>query len=304
MKLVFMGTADFAVPALRVLAPHVCLVVSQPPRPSGRHLHLQNSPVHEAALELGLPVETPLKARDAAFVEKIRSLEADALVVAAYGQILSEAMLQSAKRGGINLHGSLLPKWRGAAPIQRAVLAGDKETGVTLMQMDKGMDTGDEIARVLTPIGADETSSELFYRLAELAADLARDWMPRIASGDYPRTPQDHALATHAPKVEKQEAGLVWDEPAELNYRRYRAFTTSPGAFLETNLGSIRLSKVRIDLNQNAAPGTILAGGEGCLVAFAGGALDLQELQPNGKRRMSGKDFLNGMRLKPGDLLR
>lgn len=299
MKLAYFGTADFAVPALRALAPHLALVVSQPDRPSGRGMKLHASPVKLAALELGLPVETPEKARAAEFVEHIRSLELDALVVAAYGQILSVALLESAKRGGINLHGSILPKYRGAAPIQRSILNGDAETGVTLMQMAKGMDTGDIIAIARTPIGPDETYGELQTRLADIVADLAAEWMPRIVAGNYPRVVQDEAEATLAPKITKDEAEIRFDMPAREAYQSYRAFTPAPGAFLRTRWGVMRLVKVGTE-EQSGVPGTLLDGGT---IAFAQGSLQLHEVKPEGRPKMTMMDFANGAHLKSGDSL-
>jgi len=303
MKLVFFGTGSFAVPALEALAPNVVLAVSQPDRPSGRGLKMHTSQVKDAALRLGIQVETPEKARDLAFVERIRSLNADALVVASYGQILSEALLNAATRGGINLHGSILPKYRGAAPIQRCILDGEKETGVTLMQMDRGMDTGDLIAIEKLDIGPDETSGELQDRLAVLAADMAKSWMPRITAGDYPRAPQDFAQASMAPKIEKSEAELDFERDAQEEYNRFRAFTPGPGAFVRTVAGFVKISKARL-ANGHGDVGMVVAGGEGCLVAFADGLIDLIEVQPEGRKRMSGKDFLNGAHLRPGVSLR
>jgi methionyl-tRNA formyltransferase len=299
MKLVYFGTAAFAVPALRALREHIVLVVSQPDRPGRRGLKLQPSPVKEAALELDLPVETPEKSRDARFVERLRSEGADALLVAAYGQILSVAVLESAIRGGINLHGSILPKYRGAAPIQRCILDGESETGVTLMQMDKGMDTGDMIAVERTLIGPDETYGELQERLSIVAADMAVDWMPRIVAGAYTRTPQDHDEATVAPKIEKAEAQLRAERPAQEEYNRFRAFTPAPGAFLETAFGHLRISRAALG-TESGLPGVVMSTGSSCQVGFAGGSLHLLEVQPEGKKRMSGKDFANGLRLKPG----
>lgn len=302
MKIVYFGTASFAVPALRAVASDVCLVVSQPDRPHGRGMKLSSSPVKEAALELGLPIETPEKSRAPEFVELLRSLEPDALLVAAYGQILSVAVLESAKRGGINLHGSILPKYRGAAPIQRAILAGDRETGVTLMQMDRGMDTGDMIAIERTPIDPDETYGELQDRLALIAATMAKEWMPKIAAGEYPREPQNHAEATVAPKIEKAEAALDPARNAPAEYDRFRAFTPAPGAFLRTRFGILKITRARLG-TEEATPGVVLSASDSCQVAFANGSLHLLEVQPEGKKRMSGKDFANGFRLKPGDNL-
>ncbi|MGV3614885.1 MAG: methionyl-tRNA formyltransferase [Fimbriimonas sp.] len=300
MKIIFFGTSVFAVPALRALAGDVALVVTQPDRPSGRGNRVQATPVKEAALELGLPVEAPEKSRAPEFVDRLRAEDADVLVVAAYGQILSQKVLDSARRGGINLHGSILPEYRGAAPIQRCILDGRRETGVTLMQMDRGMDTGDMIDVARISIDPDETYGALQDRLALVGADLAVRWLPRIVAGDYPRTPQDPERATHAPKVEKAEAELRFNRDATGEYDRFRAFTPSPGPYLATNRGTLRLSKVA-RAEGSGTPGTVLRTAPELTVAFADGALELRELQPEGKKRMSGRDFANGARLRPGD---
>lgn len=302
MRLVFFGTSVFAAPALRVLAPHVTLVVTQPDRPSGRGGRLQATPVRQVAVDLGLPVETPVKSRAPEFVARLRAENADALVVAAYGQILSQAVLDSATYGGINLHGSILPEYRGAAPIQRCLLEGRTETGVTLMQMDRGMDTGDCIAIERLAIEPDETYGELQDRLAELAAQMCADWIPRIVRGDYRRTPQDHDQATLAPKIEKSEAELRFPRPAAAEYNRFRAFTPSPGAFLRTSAGTLRISRAALGTG-SGEPGTVLNVKDGCEVAFAEGSVKLLEVQPEGKKRMNGRDFANGMRLRPGSNL-
>lgn len=303
MKVVFFGTGSFAVPALRKVAEHVVLVVSQPDRPSGRGLKLKPSEVKQAALELGLSVEAPERARAQEFVDRLRALEPDALLVASYGQILSQGLLDSAKRGGINLHGSILPKYRGAAPIQRCLLAGETETGVTIMQMDKGMDSGDVIEIRRLPIEPEETYGDLQMRLSDLAAEMAGEWMPRIARGDYRAVAQDAAQATYAPKIDRSEAELSFGRSAREEYNRFRAFTPSPGAYIRTGHGNVKVLNAVI-LEQTAEPGTVLAGGSGCLVGFQDGSLDLLEVQPEGKRPMSGKDFKNGARLRPGDSLR
>lgn len=304
MRLVFFGTGTFAVPTLQRLKDHVRLVVTQPDRPSGRGMRLNPSPVKLAAMELGIPVETPEKSRSPEFVQRLRGEKADALVVASYGQILSVAVLESAKYGGINLHGSLLPKYRGAAPIQRAILEREQETGITLMQMDKGMDTGGIIAMTPpTPIGPDETYGELQARLAILAADMAEWWMPRIADGEYASGPQDDERATYANKVDKAEAELSFDRSAEEEYARFRAFTPSPGATVRTSEGLLKLSSVK-RAEGSGEPGTVLQTSPSFIICFAGGALELVELQPEGKKRMSGRDLANGLRLKPGASLK
>lgn len=302
MKLVYFGTASFAVRALRAMAKDILLVVTQPDRPGRRGMKLQPSPVKIAAEELGLPVESPERSRAPEFVERIRALDADALLVAAYGQILSTVLLESARHGGINLHGSILPKFRGAAPIQRCILAGEEETGVTLMQMDKGMDTGDIIAISRIPIDPDETYGELQDRLASVAADLAVEWMPRICLGQYPREKQDNEDATVAPKVEKAEAELRFDLGATEEYNRFRAFTPTPGAFLNTRFGLVRVGSARLGTD-SGSPGVVMSTSPTCQVGFADGSLHLLELQPEGKKRMTGKDYANGLRLRPGDSL-
>ncbi|CAN5410879.1 methionyl-tRNA formyltransferase [soil metagenome] len=301
MRLVFFGTGTFAVPALRAMADHVALVVTQPDAPSGRGGRLTPSATKLAALELGLTVETPEKARSKEFRERIESLEADALLVASYGQILSERLLNSAKRGGINLHGSILPRWRGAAPIQRSIEAGDPETGITLMQMDRGMDTGDSIEIVRTPIGPEETYGELQNRLAGIAAAMAVEWMPRIVAGDYERTPQSEEGVTIAPKIEKAEAELSFERDAKGEHDRFRAFSPNPGPFLRTTNGQWKLHRVGL-AQGSGEPGEVLALNP-LTVAFKNGALALEEVQPEGKKRMSGRDAANGARLRPGSRL-
>jgi methionyl-tRNA formyltransferase len=298
LKLVYFGTGAFALPTLRALAEHVSLVVTQPDRPSGRGHKLQPSAAKFLAEELGIPGESPEKTRSPEFVERLQSEEADALVVASYGQILSQKVLDSAKFGGINLHGSILPKYRGAAPIQRSIFEGEAETGITLMQMDKGMDTGDMITVVRTAIGADETYGELQDRLAIIAADLAREWMPRIVRGDYVRIPQNSEEATLAPKIDRTETELDPQRDARDEYNRFRAFTPAPGAFLASAYGRLRLSEVRLS-DMSGEPGTILST-KPLTIAFSNGSLILNEIQPEGKKKQTGRDFANGARLVAG----
>lgn len=303
MRLVYFGTGSFALPTLRILAPHIVLVVTQPDRPSGRGGRLQASPAKVLALELGIQCETPEKSRAPEFVEFVESLQADATVVASYGQILSQRLLDATVRGGINLHGSILPKYRGAAPIQRCIEQGDSETGVTLMQMDRGMDTGDLIEIERTPIGPDETYGALQDRLSLIAANLAWNWMPKIVAGDYERTPQDGDQATIAPKIDKAEAELTFGMDASSAYNRFRAFSPSPGPFLRTNLGILKLNEVRFDPSVDEVPGTVIRTNPNLVVAFSQGSLVLEEIAPEGKKRMSGRDFANGARIKPGSCL-
>lgn len=301
MKIVYFGSSDFAIPALEALADHVVLVVSQPDQPKGRGMEASPTPVKARALSMDLPVETPEKCRDKAFVERIRSLEADMLMVAAYGQILSESLLGAAKRGGINIHGSLLPKYRGAAPIQRAVEAGEMYTGVTLMQMDKGLDTGAIIAQEICSISPDDTAGDLFPRLAELGAQLAVAWAPSIAAGVYPRRPQDSDLATHAAKLAKEDGRLIPTMDALSAYRRHRAVTPHPGSWLETPYGRLKVRKARLVQGVSVLPGQVAATKPELVVGFAAGCMSLVEVQPEGRKPMSGAEFANGARIQAGD---
>lgn len=301
MRLAYFGTAPFAVPALKALAPHVVHVVSQPDRPTGRGLKLTPSPVKQTAIELGIPVSMPEKARSPEFIEFLRTLDCDCFVVAAYGQILPQSILDIPTRGCINLHGSILPAWRGAAPIQRAVESGDKESGVTLMQMDKGMDTGDIIAIERTPIHPDETAGELYDRLSHISATLAKEWIDKIVRGDYPRIPQDNDLASHAAKLTKEDRRLEFSKDAQAVYNQFRAVTPSPGAFIETKFGPLKILKAEFVQNMHGTPAEILAVKPELCVSFQNGALNLIEVQPAGKKRISGFDFANGARINTGD---
>lgn len=300
-RIVYFGTGEFAVAPLVAVHEHVVLVVSQPDRPQGRGLTLRSSPVKLKAAELGLPVQTPEKARDPEFVQFVRSLEADFLLVASYGQILSVKLLEAAIHGGINLHGSILPRYRGAAPIQRAIMNGDPVTGNSLMQMAKGMDKGDVIEIVETPIGPDETYDELQIRLSEIAATQAAIWVERLAAGDYPRTEQDHAAATHAAKIEREDAELRFERTAQAEYNRFRGVTSNPGAGLQTDRGRLKLAKLRF-CPESGAPGEVLKLNP-LTIAFAEGSLEFHEVQPEGKKRMSGRDWANGARISLGTRL-
>ncbi|MDX2065950.1 MAG: methionyl-tRNA formyltransferase [Fimbriimonadaceae bacterium] len=296
MRIVYFGTGEFAVAPLRAIAPHVIRVVTQPPRPQGRGHRLQVTAVHALADTLGLPVETPERVRVTAWIDSIAALEADLLVVASYGKILPARLLTVARRGAWNLHGSLLPEYRGAAPIQRAIMDGRSETGVCLMQMDVGMDTGDVLDVVRTPIGPDETYGELQARLSELAAgQLAR----AVESPDsLTAVAQDHAGATHAAKITREDTELDVGRAARAEYNRFRGVTPNPGAGLPTSLGRVRVSAARWR-PESGEPGTILSVAP-LVVAFGEGALELIEIQPEGKKRMSGRDWANGARLAPG----
>jgi methionyl-tRNA formyltransferase len=304
LKLVYFGTSAFAVPPLKALAPHVVRVVTQPDRPSGRGREPHPTPVKVAALSLGLPIESPESARNPEFIQGVRELGADALVVASYGQILSEQLLNAARRGGINLHASILPKYRGAAPIQRAILQGETETGVTLMQMDRGMDTGDIIEIERTAIEPEETAGELESRLAELAAKIAVEWMPRIVEGSYPRMKQDSSQATLAPKLGPEDGLLSFDMSAVDAFRRFRACTPRPGCRVETCRGVLKLLKCKPDMTGGVAGSVLTIQEQEMVVGFTEGSLLLIEVQPAGRRPMSGAEFARGARLSVAQSLR
>ncbi len=300
LRLAFMGSPAFAVPTLRALhaAGHeVCAVYSQPPRPAGRGRALTPCPVHEAAVSLGLPVRTPARLRtDAAEHAAFAALELDAAVVAAYGLILPPAMLAAPRRGCLNVHASLLPRWRGAAPIQAAVLAGDAETGVTLMQMDAGLDTGAMLLRGRVPIGPRTTSADLHDALAALGADLILQ-----ALQDPPApVPQPAEGATYAPKLTRNSGRLDWTQPAALLDRQVRAFTPWPGAWAALDMETLKV--LRAEPAEGAGPpGTVLDGA--LRVACGEGALRLLRVQRPGRAPMEADALLRGFPVPPGTLL-
>lgn len=303
MRIVYFGTSDFAVPALKRLQKDVVLVVSQPDRPSGRGMKTHPSPVKQCATDFGLPVETPEKSRAPDFVERLKATRADAFIVASYGQILSKAVLAVPEHGCFNLHGSVLPKYRGAAPIQYSLLNGDATTGVTLMLMDAGMDTGDMIATSEIQIKPDETAGELHDRLAVVAADLVDEWVVRICTGQFPKTAQDEAEATYAPKVEKRDAELRFDRPANKEFDRYRAFTPFPGAWIETSSGRLKVKTAALS-REIAEPGKVVEVKPSLKVAFQGGSMIWQTVQPEGRKPVTGAEFANGARIKTEDCLK
>jgi methionyl-tRNA formyltransferase len=286
MRIVFMGSAELACPCLEALANEIVAVVTQPDKPKGRDLKLSPPPVKVTAEKLGLPVSQPAKVRE--FVEEIRALRPDLIVVVAYGQILPRAMLDLPLRGCINVHASLLPRWRGASPIQHAILAGDAETGVTTMFLNEKMDEGDIILQRVEPIRADDTSGVLHDRLAKIGAELL---VETVMMEKPPRRSQDHSQATYTKKLTKEDGHVDWTKPAVEIERMVRAFNPWPGAhtFAGDLMMKILCSGFVPDVS--APPGTVLPG---LVVATGAGGLRIQELQPAGKRRMSAADFLRG----------
>lgn len=311
-RAIFFGTPDFAVPCLDALATvaDVVLVVTQPDRPRGRGLELAPPPVKVRAEALGVPVVQPVKVRTPEFAASLRALEADVAVVVAYGRILTRAVLDAPRLGCVNVHASLLPRWRGAAPIQWAVARGDAETGVCLMQMDEGLDTGPVLARRATPIGPDETAGELAVRLAALGAELLREELPRHLAGALVAVPQDDARHTLAPLLEKAHGAIDWSASAQSVHDLVRGMSPWPGAFTQLPSGAtlkVHASRVvaRPAQAEGAEPGAVVAADRagGLVVACGAGALALVAVQPEGKRRMSAVDYLAGRPLACGDVL-
>lgn len=309
-RLVFLGTPGLAREVLAALAAwpggEVVLVVAQPDKPVGRGLELQPPPVKMEALKLGLPVAQPASLREPGFQETLRALRPDLLVVAAFGQILPPAVLELPPHGCLNVHTSLLPRWRGAAPIARAILAGDQETGVTLMRMDEGLDTGAVVAMERTPILESDTAQTLHDRLANLGASLLVRTLPDWLAGRLPSQPQPVEGVTYARKLTKEEGRLDWRLPAEVLWRQVRGFNPWPGAYTTVRTPA---SKEPILLKVWAArpggpsgpPGEVLcAAGDQLIVGTGAGALQIEEVQRAGKRRLPAREFLTSSLLAPG----
>ena len=293
MRIVFMGTPDFSVPILQALAAQheIVAVYSQPPRPAGRGKAERKSPVQQCAEALGLPVRHPVSLRTQSAAEDFAQLQCDVAVVVAYGLILPPSILQAPKRGCLNIHASLLPRWRGAAPIHRAILAGDAETGICIMQMDEGLDTGAVLLRQATPIRAEETTADLHDRLSTMGADLILQALDRLP--DLPLQPQSAEGVTYAAKIDKAEARIDWTLPAEHVDRQIRGLSPFPGAW--TMVGDERLKLLRSRLAQGAgAAGQVL---HGMTIACGSGAVEITEAQREGKRPASATDLLRGFAL-------
>ncbi|MCX7892000.1 MAG: methionyl-tRNA formyltransferase [Burkholderiales bacterium] len=305
MRIVFAGTPEFAVPALDALVTageDIALVLTRPDRPAGRGLAVSESPVKRAALAHGLPVFQPHSLKDAEAQARIAATRPDLLVVAAYGLILPQAVLDVPRLGAINIHASLLPRWRGAAPIQRAILAGDEETGVSIMCMEVGLDTGPVLLEERIAIGAEDTAGTLHDALAALGARLVVEAVEALAEGRLRPTPQPAAGVTYAAKIEKSEARIDWAQPAEDVDRRIRAFNPSPGAVTTLDGAEVKLWRSRIAPRGAGAPGLVLAASpaEGVVIACGKGAVAVTELQKAGGKRLAAGDFLRGTRLAAG----
>ncbi len=299
LNLIFAGTPDFAAVHLQALINsehNVVGVYTQPDRPAGRGKQLQPSPVKKLALEHGLPVFQPVNFKDPASVAELASLNADVMVVVAYGLLLPESVLNAPKYGCLNVHASLLPRWRGAAPIQRCIEAGDKLTGITIMQMDKGLDTGDMLAKVSTGISMDDTGGSLHDRLAAIGPAALLNTLKQVEAGTLQPEKQNDALANYAHKLSKDEALLNWARPATELALRVRAFNPFPMAF--TLLGDERIRVLMAEPLERASrslPGTIVnVGSHGLEVACGEGVLLITQVQLAGKKAMKVADVLNG----------
>jgi len=311
LKTIFMGTAELACASLKGLAqaPGVQLVavVSQPDKPRGRDLKVQPTPVKALALASAIPVLQPARARDVAFIEQLRQLQPDLIAVAAYGQILPQAILDLPRFGCLNVHTSLLPKYRGAAPIQWAILEGEPETGVTIMKMDAGLDTGDILTQVTTPIAAADHAQSLHDRLARLGGELLVSTIPDYVAGRITPRPQPKEGFSYARRLTKEDGRLDWTQPARSIWNRVSAFTPWPGAFTFQQIeGKPRLLKIwsaQVEATGAGQPGEVLhADKSGIVVACGEEALRILELQREGGRRLNTGEFLAGHELSRGTL--
>jgi methionyl-tRNA formyltransferase len=313
-RIVFMGTPGFAVPILQMLADHLTVVgvFTQPDKPAGRGQRLAAPPVKLFAQERGLSIFQPRTLRDQAVQAQLAALEPDVIVVAAYGLLLPKAVLDLPPRGCVNFHASLLPRYRGAAPIPAAILKGEAETGITLMRMDEGLDTGPMIAQVVIPIRADDTTGTLTARLAELGARMAVEVLPHWIAGDITPQPQAESRATFAPKLNKAEGRLDWSDSAIVLDRRVRAFSPRPGTFTTWNGKLLRVLSVRLanhpsekagEPELHTTPGLVVKAGNNISVVTGDRPLRLLEIQLEGRRAMSAQDFARGQPTFIGSLL-
>ena len=308
MRIVFMGTPDFSVGALEALveAGHkVVAVVTQPDKPKGRGKEMQQTPVKECALKYNIPVFQPVKIKTPDAVEVLRSYEADLFVVAAFGQILSKEILDMPKYGCVNIHASLLPKYRGAAPIQWAILDGEKETGVTIMQMNEGLDTGDMLTKVVVPIEDTDTGESLFDKLAEAGAKLMVETIPQIEAGTLHPQSQDDSLSTYAKMIKKEMGQIDWKKEAVVLERLVRGMNSWPSAYTHFNGKTLKIWEACVEKSEiTEIPGTVVEVTKNEIKVQTGkDLLVLKQIQLEGKKRMDVAAFLLGYKVEKGTVL-
>jgi methionyl-tRNA formyltransferase len=298
MRIVFIGTGEIGVPTLHALQKsehELAGIVTQPDKPAGREQKITAPPIKTALAGSNIPILQPAKIKDPQSTAEIRALTPDVIVVMAYGQILPKAVLEIPKLACLNLHASLLPRWRGAAPIQAAIAAGDRETGITVIYVDEGLDTGDILLQRKIDILPNETGDSLHDRLGEIAPEALLESLGLLENATAPRIPQDNALATLAPKLNREHGRIDWNEPAETIERKIRAFNPWPGAFAEIGGSNLKIFSARI-VDLNGKPGEILRRGRELVIAVKDRALSLGEVQGEGRRRMSAAEFVKGFR--------
>jgi methionyl-tRNA formyltransferase len=303
MRLVFVGTGAIGVPTLRVLleSKHdVVGIVTQPDKPVGRDQRIQAPPIKELVAGADIPILQPRRIKEESAIARIRGMKPEVIVVAAYGQILPVGVLEAPRLACINVHASLLPRWRGAAPIQAAIAAGDSHTGITIMYVDQGLDTGDILLQRDTVIQPNDTGSSVHDRLAAMAPEITLDALQLIERGEAPRIVQDPARATYAPKLSRDSGQIDWSEPAMVIERKIRAYNPWPGAFtaIKTESGEVRKLKVFCTevIGRCGQPGEIVSDDDELLVAAGSGALVLTDIQLEGRKRMSASQLLRGNR--------
>lgn len=306
LRIIFMGTPDFACPTLTRLIERgedVIAVVTQPDRPKGRGQKLVPPPVKVIAEKHGIPVLQPLKVRAPEVIAQIRELNPDLIIVVAFGQILPQSLLDIPRHGCINIHASLLPRYRGAAPLNWCLINGEAETGITTMQMDAGLDTGDMLVKRAIPIGPDEDAQSLHDRLSLLGADTIDETLDRLLAGTLIREQQNDSLTCYAPMLKKEDGLIDWSREPQQIGNLVRGLTPWPGAYTSLEGKTLKLYKVSV-ADGNGKPGEVIAAGkDGIIVACGSGSLRIEELQLEGRKRLSAPEFLAGCRLEPGSRL-
>ncbi len=306
MRILFIGTGEIGVPALRAIQEsnehELVAIVTQPDKPVGRDQRITPPPIKRALSETRVPILQPARIKSPEAVAQLQALQPDLIVVMAYGQILSRAVLDVPRLACLNLHASLLPRWRGAAPIQASLAAGDLETGITVMYMDEGLDTGDLLLLQKTEISSADTGGSLHDRLAAIAPRALMESLRLLSLGKAPRVPQDKALATYAPKLNRESGRIDWTESAEMIERKIRAFNPWPGALTTVRDGAGKSRNLKIHsaliVDPRASPGEFIQADErGLVIAAADRSLSLQEVQLEGKRRMSAVELMRGLRV-------